>query len=275
MVVISAGIRPRDELARACGLEIGPRGGVVVDDTLADHRPGHLRRSARSPAHRGMIYGLVAPGYEMAEVVAANLDRRRRATFTGFDMSTKLKLMGVDVASFGDPFAEADGARALTYRRSVRRASTRSSSSTPTAPGCSAASWSATPRTTARCVGLFKSEQAAADAARRAARRPASGAARGRRRATPRSARATTSASARSATRSATRSSRPSPQVKACTQGRHRLRRLPAAGHRPAQGRAQGGGHDGRQPPLRALPVQPAGALPDRRRSRRSGRSTT
>ena len=54
-----------------------------------------------------MIYGLVAPGYEMAEVAAANLTGATR-TFSGFDMSTKLKLMGVDVASFGDPFAEAE-----------------------------------------------------------------------------------------------------------------------------------------------------------------------
>ena len=62
-----------------------------------------------------MIYGLVAPGYEMADVAAANLDRRPIGRSPGFDMSTKLKLMGVDVASFGDPFAEADGTRALTY----------------------------------------------------------------------------------------------------------------------------------------------------------------
>ena len=62
-----------------------------------------------------MVYGLVAPGYEMAEVAAANLDRASRGPSPGFDMSTKLKLMGVDVASFGDPFAEADGTRALTF----------------------------------------------------------------------------------------------------------------------------------------------------------------
>lgn len=113
MVVISAGIRPRDELALACGLEIGARGGVVVDDLLATSDPDILA-IGEVVSHRGIVHGLVAPGYEMAEVAAANLTGASR-TFAGFDCSTKLKLMGVDVASFGDPFAESNGARALTY----------------------------------------------------------------------------------------------------------------------------------------------------------------
>ena len=113
MVVISAGICPRDELARACGLEIGPRGGVVVDDCLQSSDPD-IMAIGEVAWHRGMIYGLVAPGYEMAEVVAANLTGSQRI-FTGFDMSTKLKLMGVDVASFGDILAERVSARALTF----------------------------------------------------------------------------------------------------------------------------------------------------------------
>ncbi|WP_406698032.1 nitrite reductase large subunit NirB [Singulisphaera sp. Ch08] len=113
MVVISAGIRPRDELARDCGLEVGPRGGVVVDDALRTSDPDILA-VGEVALHRNMVYGLVAPGYEMADVAAANLTGETR-TFGGFDMSTKLKLMGVDVASFGDPFAETGGAKALTY----------------------------------------------------------------------------------------------------------------------------------------------------------------
>ncbi len=113
MVVISAGIRPRDELARACGLEIGRRGGVVVDDAMRTSDPD-IFAIGEVAAHRDMVYGLVAPGYAMAEVAAANLAGESRS-FAGFDMSTKLKLMGVDVASFGDPFTEADGSRALTF----------------------------------------------------------------------------------------------------------------------------------------------------------------
>ncbi len=113
MVVISAGIRPRDELARACGLEVGVPGGVVVDDTLQTSDPTILA-IGEVAWHRGMVYGLVAPGYEMADVAAATLTGSTR-TFSGFDMSSKLKLMGVDVASFGDPFANSDGTRAMTY----------------------------------------------------------------------------------------------------------------------------------------------------------------
>jgi nitrite reductase (NADH) large subunit len=113
MVVISAGICPRDELARDCGLEVGPRGGVVVDDLLQTSDP-EIWAIGEVAWHRGMIYGLVAPGYEMAEIVAANLTGSQRV-FTGFDMPTKLKLLGVDVASFGDILGERTAARALTY----------------------------------------------------------------------------------------------------------------------------------------------------------------
>jgi len=113
MVVISAGIRPRDELARECGLEVGPRGGVVVNDSMLTSDP-EIYAIGEVVSHREVVYGLVAPGYEMAEVAAAHLTGSARQ-FAGFDMSTKLKLMGVDVASFGDPFAESTGGKALTY----------------------------------------------------------------------------------------------------------------------------------------------------------------
>lgn len=102
MVVVSAGIRPRDELARQCGLRIGPRGGVVVNGYLQTSDP-FIHAIGECALHEGMIYGLVAPGYAMAEVVASDLTGGDKL-FTAFDMSTKLKLVGVDVASFGDPF---------------------------------------------------------------------------------------------------------------------------------------------------------------------------
>ena len=72
MIVVSAGIRPRDELARACGLTVGQRGGVVVDDQLRTSDPD-IFAIGEVALHGGMIYGLVAPGYEMAEIAAANL----------------------------------------------------------------------------------------------------------------------------------------------------------------------------------------------------------
>jgi nitrite reductase (NADH) large subunit len=105
MLVISAGIRPRDELAKSCGLQVHGRGGILVDN--------HLRTTDESifaigeaVVHDNMVYGLVAPGYEMADIVAKQILGEETKQFTGFDMSTKLKLIGVDVASFGDPFGE-------------------------------------------------------------------------------------------------------------------------------------------------------------------------
>lgn len=111
MLVISAGIKPRDELAKACGLEVGPRGGVVVDDRLQT-TDENIFAIGECALHKGMIYGLVAPGYEMADVVVANLTGNAKV-FTGFDMSTKLKLIGVDVASFGDPFIQTKETRTV------------------------------------------------------------------------------------------------------------------------------------------------------------------
>lgn len=105
MVVISAGIRPRDELAKQAGLTIGPRGGIVVNDELQTSN-ADIYAIGECALHKNMIYGLVAPGYEMAEVVANNLTNSTSKSFKAFDMSTKLKLIGVDVASFGDPFCE-------------------------------------------------------------------------------------------------------------------------------------------------------------------------
>ncbi|HVC98114.1 MAG TPA: nitrite reductase large subunit NirB [Pirellulales bacterium] len=113
MIVVSAGIRPRDDVARECGLTVGERGGVAVDDALTTSDP-RVFAIGEVALHRGTIFGLVAPGYEMAEIAAANFCGEHRE-FTGADMSTKLKLMGVDVASFGNYEAPADQARALTY----------------------------------------------------------------------------------------------------------------------------------------------------------------
>jgi nitrite reductase (NADH) large subunit len=112
MVVVSAGIKPRDELARASGLAVGQRGGVVVDDRLRTSDPDILA-IGEVALHGTMVYGLVAPGYEMAEIAAANLTGQERE-FKGADLSTRLKLMGVDVASFGNCFADEKTARAVT-----------------------------------------------------------------------------------------------------------------------------------------------------------------
>ncbi|MEV6930785.1 nitrite reductase large subunit NirB [Dactylosporangium sp. NPDC051485] len=100
IVVVAAGIRPRDELARSAGLPTGARGGVVVDAACRTGDPA-IYAIGECAEVDGRCYGLVAPGYAMAEVVADRL-LGGAAEFPGADTSTKLKLLGVDVASFGD-----------------------------------------------------------------------------------------------------------------------------------------------------------------------------
>lgn len=121
MVVFSAGIRARDELARACELEIGPRGGIVVDDRCRTSDP-NIYAIGECASWAGRTYGLVAPGYKMADIVAQQLVEARQPPGEGrggdrlghFDMSAKLKLLGVDVASFGDAFSLEAGTHTLS-----------------------------------------------------------------------------------------------------------------------------------------------------------------
>ncbi|MEM7159427.1 MAG: nitrite reductase large subunit NirB [Myxococcota bacterium] len=112
MVVVSAGVRARDELAREAGLELGPRGGAAVDAHLQTSDP-QIFAIGEVAAFHGELYGLVAPGYAMADVLAKRL-AGTDATFERPDLSTKLKLLGVDVGSFGDAFAEGDDIDCIT-----------------------------------------------------------------------------------------------------------------------------------------------------------------
>ncbi|MBG6234089.1 nitrite reductase (NADH) large subunit [Pedobacter sp. CAN_A7] len=116
MLVISAGIRPRDELARLSGIDVGIRGGIVVNEYMQTSDPAVFAIGECALFDQN-VYGLIAPGYEMAEVVAATLCNDNK-TFKGFDMSTKLKLIGVDVASFGDPFITEPDARTILFEDS-------------------------------------------------------------------------------------------------------------------------------------------------------------
>jgi nitrite reductase (NADH) large subunit len=107
LLVFSAGVRPRDELARSAGLALGERGGVNCDLTCATSDPA-IYAIGEVAAVEGRCYGLVGPGYAGAEVVADRL-LGGDAKFPGADLSTKLKLLGVDVASFGDALATTPG----------------------------------------------------------------------------------------------------------------------------------------------------------------------
>ncbi|MGL4609538.1 MAG: nitrite reductase large subunit NirB [Trueperaceae bacterium] len=104
MIVVSAGIRPRDELAKQAGLTLGERGGILVNDHLQTSDPA-IYAIGECALHGTMVYGLVAPGYRQAETVAKHL-LGEDAHFKGADLSTKLKLLGVDVASIGNATLE-------------------------------------------------------------------------------------------------------------------------------------------------------------------------
>lgn len=120
MIVFSAGIRPRDEIAIGCGIEVGERGGIVINDSCQTS-DSDIYAIGECALYDNRIYGLVAPGYTMASVAADVLsslvddgqNARATSTFTGADMSTKLKLLGVDVASFGDAFAKSAKAKEI------------------------------------------------------------------------------------------------------------------------------------------------------------------
>ncbi|MER7012650.1 nitrite reductase large subunit NirB [Saccharopolyspora sp. NPDC000359] len=114
LVVFSAGVRPRDELAEVAGLDRAERGGILVDEfcRTSDDRIWAIGECA---AVQGRCYGLVAPGYSMAEGVAEQLLERGGGAFPGADLSTKLKLLGVDVASFGDAHGRTEGALEVVY----------------------------------------------------------------------------------------------------------------------------------------------------------------
>ncbi len=113
LVIFSAGIRPQDELARSSGLAVGERGGITINNQCQTSDPD-VYAIGECALWNQRIFGLVAPGYSMAKTAVAHLTGGE-ASFTGADLSTKLKLMGVDVASIGDAQGTTPGARVYTY----------------------------------------------------------------------------------------------------------------------------------------------------------------
>ncbi|MFC4125333.1 nitrite reductase large subunit NirB [Nocardia rhizosphaerae] len=118
LVVFSAGIRPHDAVAKDAGLELGPRGGILTDISLQTSDPS-IWAIGECAAVEGVCYGLVAPGYTTAEIVADRL-LGGAGEFPGADMSTKLKLMGVDVASFGDAHGSTEGALSVVLHDAAK-----------------------------------------------------------------------------------------------------------------------------------------------------------
>ena len=119
MILFSAGIRPRDDLARESGLALGERGGITINNHCQTSEQD-IYAIGECALWDNKIFGLVAPGYQMAKVAADHIVANDEPEqFTGADMSTKLKLLGVDVASIGDAHAQTPGAQCYTYINDV------------------------------------------------------------------------------------------------------------------------------------------------------------
>ncbi|HEY9423454.1 MAG TPA: nitrite reductase large subunit NirB, partial [Microterricola sp.] len=118
IVIFAIGISPRDELARDAGLELGTRGGIVVGSDCRSSDP-NIWAIGEVACVQGRCIGLVAPANAMAETVADRL-LGGAAEFTTIDDATKLKLSGVDVASFGDAMGATEGALEIVYADPAR-----------------------------------------------------------------------------------------------------------------------------------------------------------
>ncbi len=122
-IVFSAGIRPQDELARSSDISIGERGGIIIDD-YCQTSDKDIYSIGECALWNGKIYGLVAPGYQMAKTAAIHcaktlseekVEKDTLPCFTGADMSTKLKLLGIDVASIGDAHGKQEGSKSYSF----------------------------------------------------------------------------------------------------------------------------------------------------------------
>jgi nitrite reductase (NADH) large subunit len=119
MILFSAGIRPQDELARKCAIKMGERGGIAIDNNCLTSVKD-VYSIGECALWENKIYGLVAPGYHMAKVAVSHITGGSDQ-FTGADMSTKLKLLGVDVASIGDAHGNTPGSLSYTYSNDVEQ----------------------------------------------------------------------------------------------------------------------------------------------------------
>ena len=118
LIVFSAGIRPQDTLGKDAGLELGARGGIVINNQCQTS-DADIYAIGECALYQGQLFGLVAPGYQMARTAAAVLCGDTSQSFTGADMSTKLKLLGVDVGSIGDAHGRTPGSISLRYRNDL------------------------------------------------------------------------------------------------------------------------------------------------------------
>lgn len=118
LILFSAGIRPQDGIVKSnpeCGIDLGARGGILIDERCRTSAE-HVYAIGECAVWDNKVFGLVAPGYSMASICAAQIAGDSEQLFTGADMSTKLKLMGVEVGSIGDAHAKTDGSLSYLYQ---------------------------------------------------------------------------------------------------------------------------------------------------------------
>ncbi len=116
LVVMAVGIRPNSTLGKAAGLTVNR--GIVVDDEMRTS-DADVFAVGECVEHRGQCYGLVAPLFEMAKVIAARLTDDPAPRYEGSFLSTKLKVTGVDLFSAGD-FADAPDRDEIVLRDAAR-----------------------------------------------------------------------------------------------------------------------------------------------------------
>ena len=130
LVVMAAGIRPNTALARSAGLlcDHDGRGGIRVGDTMQTVTDARIWAVGECASHRGIAYGLVAPLYEQARVLAAHLGETGVGRYTGSQTATRLKVTGIDLFSAGDFMGDDDSEQILlsdpvdgVYRKLVLR----------------------------------------------------------------------------------------------------------------------------------------------------------
>ena len=119
-ICFAIGIKARDELARKAGIKCADRGGGIIINADLSTSCSDIYAIGECASWENETYGLIAPGIEMADVLAFNLTQAKEHSPRKFkrpDLSTKLKLLGVEVASFGDFFADRDGPKLMPIKK--------------------------------------------------------------------------------------------------------------------------------------------------------------
>jgi nitrite reductase (NAD(P)H) len=125
-ICFAIGIKARDELARKAGIKCADRGGGIVVGEDLKTSVEDIYAIGECASWENQTFGLIAPGVEMADVLSFNLTQAKVHSYRKFkrpDLSTKLKLLGVEVASFGDFFADRDGPKFLPVRTAKKETS--------------------------------------------------------------------------------------------------------------------------------------------------------